>query len=194
MPPVISGRDPQVNGSQIKIRVGLQVDLNPDNSAGPVQLRKLSQLALSRSVSIATAESCTGGGIAKALTELPGSSNWFEAGLVTYSNQAKMMLLGVKDETLELHGAVSEAVVREMVAGALRQTGADLAVAVSGIAGPDGGSESKPVGTVWIAWQLREWQAEARLFKFEGDRAAVREAAIDAAVNGLIDQLQKFSS
>src|SRR6201999_601741 len=110
---------------------------------------RIGQLLLSARLRLATAESCTAGWIAKAMTDVTGSSRWFECGYVTYSNAAKVRDLGVLPTTLEGHGAVSEQTVREMAAGALRVSGAELAVAVSGIAGPDGGSAQKPVGTVW---------------------------------------------
>ena len=127
--------------------------------------------------SLATAESCTGGWVSKALTDLAGSSDWFGFGLVTYSNQAKQRLLGVKPGTLERYGAVSEQVVEEMARGLLELSGADLGLAVSGIAGPDGGSADKPVGTVWFAWSSREGeriQVQTGLQRFSGDRIACR--------------------
>jgi nicotinamide-nucleotide amidase len=134
---------------------------------------------------VTCAESCTGGGVAFAITEVAGSSRWFEAGFVTYANIAKERLLGVRDETLESDGAVSEAVVREMAQGALWEAGADIAVAVSGIAGPDGGSAAKPVGTVWFAWTTAA-ATETRCHHFAGDRQAVRQQAVLAALEGLI--------
>jgi nicotinamide-nucleotide amidase len=140
---------------------------------------------LSSRRSMVTAESCTGGWIAKAMTDVPGSSQWFECGYVTYSNAAKMRDLGVSKETLEAHGAVSEASVLEMAWGALRVSGADVAVAVSGIAGPDGGVPGKPVGTVWfgMAWRRGEdVTAEARRQLFEGDREAIRRRSVEYAL------------
>jgi nicotinamide-nucleotide amidase len=131
---------------------------------------------------VATAESCTGGGIATALTDVPGSSNWFERGYVTYSNEAKVQDLGVDAQALVRHGAVSAAVVEQMAAGALRASGADLALAVSGIAGPDGGTPEKPVGLVYFAVQRRGGPAEISQEHFPGDRAAVRSAAVDRAL------------
>ncbi|MDE2311380.1 MAG: nicotinamide-nucleotide amidohydrolase family protein, partial [Betaproteobacteria bacterium] len=104
---------------------------------------------------LATAESCTGGGVAQAITDVAGSSAWFERGFIAYSNQAKQQMLGVSEATLNQHGAVSEATVREMAAGALQRSGAHVALAVSGIAGPDGGTPDKPVGTVWFAWGIK---------------------------------------
>ncbi|HET7922560.1 MAG TPA: nicotinamide-nucleotide amidase [Gammaproteobacteria bacterium] len=138
---------------------------------------------------LAVAESCTGGWIAKCLTDIAGSSAWFERGFVTYSNAAKQEQLGVSAETLSLHGAVSEACVREMATGALRHSQAQVAIAVSGIAGPDGGTRDKPVGTVWIAWHWATGEVEARRSHFTGDRAAVRFQAVRAAFEGLRDGL-----
>jgi len=131
---------------------------------------------------VATAESCTGGGVAAALTDVPGSSNWFERGYVTYSNEAKVQDLGVDAEALVRHGAVSAAVVEQMAAGALRASGADLALAVSGVAGPDGGTPEKPVGLVYFAVQRRGGSAAISQAQFPGDRAAVRSAAVDRAL------------
>lgn len=142
-----------------------------------------------RRLKMATAESCTGGGIAYVLTSLIGASDWFERGFVTYSNDAKMEMLGVAAATLDRHGAVSEATVLEMARGALIRSRADISVAVSGVAGPGGGSADKPVGTVWIAWaQGPDW-SRAERFQFTGDRGAVRDATIEAAVEGLIARL-----
>ncbi|HTN33386.1 MAG TPA: CinA family protein [Marinobacter sp.] len=133
---------------------------------------------------IVTAESCTGGWIAKALTDKPGSSAYVLGGLVTYSNEAKRKLLNVTGESLGNHGAVSEPVVREMVAGALARTGADIAVAVSGVAGPGGGSEDKPVGTVWFAWG-DTGSIEAALQHFQGNRDDIRRQAVLYALQGV---------
>lgn len=138
-----------------------------------------------RGMKLATAESCTGGGIAQALTELAGASDWFDRGFVTYSNQAKMEMLGVNATTLERQGAVSEATVLEMARGALARSPADLSVAVSGVAGPGGGSDDKPVGTVWIGWAATPGWSRAERFHFGGDRSAVRRATIVAALEGL---------
>ncbi|GAB3040132.1 MULTISPECIES: CinA family protein [Oleiagrimonas] len=134
---------------------------------------------------LVSAESCSGGWIAKILTDLPGSSAWFECGVVAYSYEAKEALLGVNPRTLEATGAVSEETVLEMVAGALAHLGAGVAVAVTGIAGPSGGTEDKPVGTVWIGWKRRGGYARAELFHFEGDRDAVRRQTVAAALDGV---------
>lgn len=139
---------------------------------------------------LVTAESCTGGWIAKACTDLPGSSRWFRGGVVAYCNELKTGLLGVRPETLARHGAVSEPVVREMAVGALERLGGDVAVAVSGIAGPDGGTPDKPVGTVWFAWAIRsgaDLQVRTALAQFAGDRATARGRAVDRALAGILD-------
>jgi len=140
-----------------------------------------------RGLMLVTAESCTGGMIAARCTDLPGSSRWFERGLVTYSNAAKTELLGVATTTLDRHGAVSEQTAAEMARGALAASRADLAVAVTGVAGPDGGSEDKPVGTVWFGFALRGGTTRTERHVFDGDRAAVREATVERALAGLID-------
>lgn len=145
--------------------------------------------AQQRRLMLVTAESCTGGWIAKALTDLPGSSVWFDAGVVTYSYEAKQALLGVNPRTLERTGAVSEETALEMVSGALSRFGAGMAVAVTGIAGPSGGTPDKPVGTVWIGWKRRGGYAHATLFHFEGDREAVRRQTVAAALKGVIKAL-----
>jgi len=134
---------------------------------------------------LATAESCTGGWIAQAVTAIPGSSAWLERGFVTYSNLAKQEMLGVQAATLQAYGAVSEAVVLEMAAGALRHSQAHIAVAVSGIAGPDGGTVEKPVGTVWLAWQWSEGQ-QAEKYCFAGNREEIRRQAVEAALRGVL--------
>lgn len=137
---------------------------------------------------LVTAESCTGGWIAKAATDIAGSSDWFDCGIVAYSYEAKQALLGVRPQTLEMHGAVSRETAMEMVSGAL-VTGASVAVAVTGIAGPGGGSEDKPVGTVWIAWKRRGGYARAEVFHFAGDREAVRRQTVAQALIGVRDML-----
>ncbi|GLR62745.1 CinA family protein [Marinospirillum insulare] len=153
-------------------------------------VQKIAEQATTANYQLATAESCTGGGVAKALTEIAGSSAWFTSGLVTYSNQAKKNLLKVDEASLEKHGAVSEAVVKAMVKGACKLAKADLAVAISGVAGPAGGSAEKPVGTVWLAWGNTDKQL-AEVFHFTGDRRQVREASIDKALEGLLAWLEK---
>ncbi|MGM0634125.1 MAG: CinA family protein [Pseudomonadota bacterium] len=144
---------------------------------------------------LSTAESCTGGWIAQTITAIPGSSDWFEYGFVTYSNLAKQRVLSVPSECFEgtdAPGAVSERTVLAMARGALKTSGADVAVASSGIAGPGGGSATKPVGTVWLGWAVRDLQSpaidtSARCFQFNGDRTAVREQSVREALAGLLD-------
>jgi nicotinamide-nucleotide amidase len=143
-----------------------------------------------RGAMLATAESCTGGWIAQAITSVAGSSDWFERGFVTYSDLAKQQMLGVRSETLAQHGAVSEQAVCEMAAGALRSSEAQIAVAVSGIAGPSGGTPEKPVGTVWFAW-VADWAGtRARVGHFAGDRDAVRRQAVGMALQGVLELLE----
>ena len=138
---------------------------------------------------LVTAESCTGGGVACAITDVAGSSAWFERGFITYSNLAKQQMLGVSEAMLIQHGAVSEAVVREMVAGALANSAAQVALAVSGIAGPEGGTPDKPVGTVWFAWGIKHGATHAQRHQINGNRAAVRAQAVRIALQGALDLL-----
>ncbi|MFO1393695.1 MAG: CinA family protein [Steroidobacteraceae bacterium] len=145
---------------------------------------------LGRRERLSVAESCTGGWVAKACTDLPGSSNWFLGGAVAYANELKAGVLGVASGTLERDGAVSEAAVREMAAGALERFGSDVAVAVSGIAGPDGGLPGKPVGTVWFAWAGRRdgrVHVRAAVEHFAGGRDDVRRQAVARALEGVLD-------
>jgi len=157
----------------------------PDDVALHQNVERIAEILRANGGMLATAESCTGGWIAKACTDLAGSSEWFESAAVTYSNRAKQALLGVTTTTLEKHGAVSRECALEMVAGALVRFEASVAVAVTGIAGPTGGSSDKPVGTVWIAWQRRDDNARAELFHFDGDRDAVRRRTVAAALAGV---------
>jgi nicotinamide-nucleotide amidase len=150
---------------------------------------ELAVLLVALDASISTAESCTGGLIAAALTDLPGSSTWFQQGIVSYSNAAKQTLLGVPASVIEQQGAVSEACVRAMASGARERSGADIAVAVSGIAGPDGATPGKPVGTVWLGWATED-TVSAELLHLEGDRHAVREQAVLHALRGTIARLR----
>ena len=148
---------------------------------------KLGNELKSRAMVVATAESCTGGWIAQALTMVPGSSSWFDCGFVTYTNRSKQEVLGVRSSTLERGGAVSELAVREMAEGALARSHADCSVAVSGIAGPDGGSAEKPVGTVWMSVASRDRETNARRLNLEGDRDAVRRQTVIVALQTLIE-------
>ena len=143
---------------------------------------------------LATAESCTGGWITKAITDVPGSSAVFGYGITSYANSAKETLLGVKHETLREHGSVSAAVVEEMAKGALRLSGADLSVAVSGVAGPQGGSDEKPVGFVWFAWAVRDGSdalVDTSQEQFTGDRELIREAAVAYALQGVRERIER---
>jgi nicotinamide-nucleotide amidase len=135
------------------------------------------------------AESCTGGGVAQAVTRIAGSSEWFDRGFVTYSDDAKREMLGVSAKTLQICGAVSEDTVREMAAGALRNSSAHAAIAVSGIAGPGGGSRDKPVGTVCFAWATKEGALASETRHLSGDREAVRSQATEVALQGLLELL-----
>ena len=159
-------------------------------------LRKLSAAVVDELAeagkAIATAESCTGGWVAKSITDIPGSSAVFQYGIVSYSNGAKESILGVKNETLERHGAVSRPVVEEMADGVLHLSGADIAVAVSGVAGPDGGTDDKPVGTVWFAWTVRdgaEVLVDTHCAHFTGDRDLVRELTVAHALQGVLERI-----
>ncbi len=142
---------------------------------------------------LATAESCTGGGVAQAITEVAGSSKWFERGFVTYSNLSKQQMLGVSEATLIRHGAVSEATVREMVEGALARSSAQVALAVSGIAGPDGGTPDKPVGTVWFAWGVKDGLRASRVHYLSGNRSEVRAQSVEIALQGVINMLNQLT-
>ena len=152
-------------------------------------LRSLADALNAKGWMLTTAESCTGGWIAKLCTDLAGSSAWFERGFVTYSNEAKQDMLGVRGETLAQYGAVSEAVTAEMAAGALLHSRAQVAVSVSGIAGPGGGTASKPVGTVCFGWALQGGKVRTATHRFEGDREAVRRQSVEYALNGVLHLL-----
>lgn len=143
---------------------------------------------LQKKAKITTAESCTGGGIAEAITAVAGSSQWFEYGYITYANRAKKQLVNVSQNTLDTYGAVSEQVVEQMAVGAIHSSGANYAIAVSGIAGPDGGSAEKPVGTVWVCWITPE-TTRVEQYYLQGDRQAVREQVIKISLQELLHQL-----
>ncbi|RYY74871.1 MAG: CinA family protein [Gammaproteobacteria bacterium] len=149
----------------------------------------LGQKLFARGWRVTTAESCTGGGIAAAITAIPNSSSWFEYGVVSYANRAKEKLLRVNSETLVREGAVSKTVVEQMVKGALDLSGAEIAVAVSGIAGPTGGTAEKPVGTVWFAWGLASGSINSDCCHFSGDRISVQQQSVQHALNGLLKLL-----
>jgi nicotinamide-nucleotide amidase len=151
-------------------------------------VEQLAQVLKSRGLMLATAESCTGGLIAGACTEISGSSDWFERGFVSYSNAAKTELLGVPPDLIGLHGAVSEPVVRAMAAGALQRSCAQVSIAVTGVAGPTGGSVDKPVGTVWLGWATAAG-VFAQCHRFDGDRHQIRMATVQHALYGLLHHL-----
>ena len=161
-----------------------------DEQQSPYELSALvGQKLLARGWRVATAESCTGGGIAAAITAIPNSSSWFEYGIVSYANSAKEKLLHVNSETLAREGAVSQATVEQMVKGVLDLSGANIAVAVSGIAGPTGGTAEKPVGTVWFAWGLASGLINSAVYNFSGDRTSVQHQSVIYALNGLLKLL-----
>ena len=157
--------------------------MNKDSAA---LVQQVADRLLKHRQKVCTAESCTGGLIAKTFTDLAGSSDWFERGFVTYSNQAKNEMLAVPLSVIEDYGAVSEAVATAMASGALRHSRADFSVAVTGVAGPGGGSDEKPVGTVWIALASAE-QLVAKRYQYDGDRQAVRAATLVTALEALLD-------
>lgn len=175
------------------------VEMNSHTGEGAIA-QALAGVLLRRGWSLTSVESCTGGMIAAQCTEISGSSEWFERGFVTYSNASKTELLGVDSRLIEQHGAVSEAVVRAMALGGLRHSRAQVSVAVTGVAGPGGGSAGKPVGTVWFAWAMPSdagpsvgaeafWVRSERM-QFAGDRAQVRSQTVHHALRQIIDQLQ----
>ena len=151
----------------------------------------LAEALRARGWRLATAESCTGGLIAAACTAVAGSSDWFERGFVTYSNAAKAESIGVDPATIAAHGAVSEAVARAMAEGAVAHSAADIAVAVTGVAGPGGGTPTKPVGTVWLAVARRGGATDAELATFGGDRAAIRRQTVEQALQALLARVRR---
>lgn len=152
---------------------------------------RLGAVLVARGASLATAESCTGGWIAKVITDIPGSSAWFDCGLVTYSNAAKQRLLRVPEDTIAEHGAVSAATVEAMVTGALTGSEAGIAVATSGVAGPGGGTADKPVGLVWFGWARRGHVPVARCSQFRGDRESIRRESVRVALEGLVEEADR---
>lgn len=155
----------------------------------PALAAKLGQLLINHQQWLTTAESCTGGGLGYFLTMVPGSSNWYERGFITYSNESKIELLQVRGETLNKYGAVSEETAREMAEGALRNSRAHFSIAITGIAGPDGGTPDKPVGTVWWAIAGKTLPTQAKVNVFPGDRTAIRLGVIEQVMEQLISLL-----
>jgi len=152
---------------------------------------RVGQALKSRNLMLVTAESCTGGWIAQAVTMVPGSSDWFERGYVTYTYISKREMLGVREATLAAHGAVAEQVVQEMAEGALERSHAQVAVAVSGVAGPGGGTPGKPVGTVCFAWAATNAASRAQTVRFPGDRDAVRRLSVEHALEGVLELVSR---
>ncbi|MCW9004511.1 MAG: CinA family protein [Gammaproteobacteria bacterium] len=157
----------------------------PDDALLQATAAELGEQLVSKNMLMATAESCTGGWVSKIITDLDGSSRWFECALVTYHNDAKQIFLGVDEWILKDYGAVSQPVVKAMVLGLLDRCNAKIGVSISGIAGPGGGTDEKPVGTVWMAWARPGRVLEAVKFKFEGDREEVRRQAVYQALLGV---------
>lgn len=158
----------------------------PDDSTLRAVAQEVATHLLNRGESLAVAESCTGGWVAKVCTDLPGSSGWFERGFVTYTNEAKREMLGVTPETLAASGAVSEATVAEMAQGALQQSRAQVSLAISGVAGPGGATSAKPLGTVCFAWARKGEPVQTERCRFEGDREQVRRQAVQYALSGVV--------
>lgn len=152
-------------------------------------LREVREVLQQKQLSLVTAESCTGGWVAQSITSIPGSSVWFERGFVTYSNASKTEMLGVDADLILTHGAVSEQVAKAMAEGALAHSRAQLSLSITGVAGPDGGSDEKPVGTVWFGWAIENKPPVAEMRKFDGDREAVRRQAVEFSLGGLLSFL-----
>ena len=174
-----------------KARTGKSSVINRQSSRLYALAERVGRALKSRNLMLATAESCTGGWIAEAVTMVPGSSGWFERGYVTYTYISKREMLGVKGKTLARHGAVAEPVVREMAEGALDRSHAQVAVAVSGIAGPGGGTPGKPVGTVCFAWAAKGGATRAQTVRFAGGREAVRRRSVERALEGVLETLAR---
>jgi nicotinamide-nucleotide amidase len=165
--------------------------MDTDDSALAALAEEVGRVLAARHWRMAAAESCTGGWIAKLITDVPASSSWLDRGFVTYSNAAKVAMLDVAEATLEVRGAVSEATAREMAVGALKHSDADVVCAVTGIAGPDGGTPAKPIGTVWFAWAARDRAVRAARERFAGDREAVRRQSVVRALRGVLAAARK---
>ncbi|MEE8482844.1 MAG: CinA family protein [Acidiferrobacterales bacterium] len=149
--------------------------------------RKIGSELKAQKLTLVSAESCTGGWVGQVITSVSGSSRWYDRGFITYSNQAKREQLGVSTDVLARFGAVSEQAARAMAEGALANSHAQISLAITGIAGPDGGSENKPVGTVWFAWSGKSRETQTELHQFDGDRTSVRQQAVEVALLGIIE-------
>jgi len=159
-----------------------------------VLAKQLGGILQEKNLIITTAESCTGGWVAQAITTVPGSSQWFDRSFVSYSNLAKMEMLGVQEITLQLSGAVSQEVVQEMALGALVHSPAQVSIAITGVAGPEGGSDPKPVGMVWFAWARKQGRCKAEVKHFPGDREAIRSQAVEFSLLTAIDFLGSIAN
>lgn len=164
-----------------------------DDSALSAYAQQVGVLLASKNLRLVSAESCTGGWIGQSITAIPGSSGWYECGFITYSNQAKHRMLGVQATTLLKYGAVSEQTAREMVTGALKMSTAQVAISVTGVAGPSGGSKEKPVGMVCLAWEFKQSAIHSTTHFFSGDRESVRRQAVATALLGVIELLEGIS-
>lgn len=162
---------------------------DPDQQELEITATLLGEVLRGQGRQLVTAESCTGGWIAQTATAIPGSSEWFERGYVTYSNRAKMEVLKVPEQILNTYGAVSRETVAAMATGAIIAAGVDISVAVTGVAGPDGGTVEKPVGTVWFGWGVKDRQPVTKIERFNGDRRSVRAQTVAVALQGLLDLL-----
>lgn len=175
----------------VKIIEALYIYMTKANTTIEAIATIAGQSLTTKNLMLCTAESCTGGWVAKSCTDITGSSAWFDRGFVTYSNQSKQDLLNVSSMTLEQFGAVSEQTVIEMAQGALTNSTADISVAITGIAGPDGGSDDKPVGMVWFAWATKNAVIQTHCHHYTGDRSTVRRQAVVTALKGIIDTISQ---
>jgi nicotinamide-nucleotide amidase len=155
------------------------------------EINQLNNQLIKRRLTICTAESCTGGLISKLFTDKPGASEWFDCAFITYTNQAKKQMLGVKQSTLTNSGAVSQPTVLEMSEGAIKNSESNISIATSGVAGPDGGTKEKPIGMVWISWSGRNYETVSECFYFDGDRDSIRFQAAKAAIKGAVKYIVK---
>src|SRR5687767_2199828 len=179
-------RKPKRQKSALKTRTNKSSVVSRQSSRLYALAERVGKALKSRNLMLVTAESCTGGWIAQAVTMVPGSSDWFERGYVTYTYISKREMLGVKEATLARHGAVAEEVVREMAEGALARSHAQVAVAVSGVAGPSGGTPEKPVGTVCFAWVMKDGAPRTETRRYKGDRESVRRQSVEGALKGAL--------